>query len=262
MVLRCLIGNQGDYNRLSEHCSLYNKNILTMSLYKKLFFTAISSVTFFYSVNIAEAMTISIEDPTVQSYPITDGVFMVDFNNQTLGNDRFSLTNGNITYTYDAELAITESSIWGGANSSQFITNSTLEGSYNLSINQKQKYFGFWWSAGDPYNKITFKNDGNVVGVLQTEDIVNHINSIDDVAVQSAYFGNPNGGNNEYSLREIYTFVNVFFNDNGEAYDEIVVEIMPNDTEAEFESDNHTFSVTAQEIRGNIVVIDENLYAD
>lgn len=233
-----------------------------MSLYKKLFFTAISSATFFYSVNIAEAITISIEDPTVQSYPITDDVFIVDFNNQTLGNDGFNLSNGDISYTYSNELAITASNVYGGANSSQFITNSTLEGNYNISINQKQKYFGFWWSAGDPYNKITFKNDGNVVAVLQTEDIVNYINNIDDVNLQSAYKGNPNGGNHQWSLEEIYTFVNVFFNKNGEAYDEIVVEIMPNDTEAKFESDNHTFSVSAQEIRGNIVVTDKIIYAD
>ena len=214
----------------------------------------ITAILLSFTATSAQAFTVTIEDPTVQSYPITNDVFIVDFNNQTLGNNGFNLSNSNISYTYSNELAITESSEWGGANSSQFITNSTLEGSYNISINQKQKYFGFWWSAGDPYNKITFKNNGNVVAVLQTEDIVNHINNIDDVALQSAYKGNPNGGNTQWSLEENYAFVNVFFNNNGEAYDEIVVEIMPNDTEARFESDNHTFSVAEQAISGTLVI--------
>ena len=210
-----------------------------------------------FTATSAQAFTVTIEDPTVQSSPITNDVFIVDFNNQTLGNNGFSLSNGDISYTYSDELAITESSEWGGANSSQFIANSTLPGepgNYKISINQKQKYFGFWWSGGDPYNKITFKNNGNVVAVLQTDDIVNHINNIDDVALQSDYKGNPNGGNTQWSLEEIYAFVNVFFNNNGEAYDEIVVEIMPNDTEARFESDNHTFSVAEQAISGTLVI--------
>ena len=214
----------------------------------------ITAILLSFTATSAQAFTVTIEDPTVQSYPITNDVFIVDFNNQTLGNNGFSLSNGDITYTYSDELAITESSEWGGANSSQFITNSTLEGSYSISINQKQKYFGFWWSAGDPYNKITFKNNGNVVAVLQTEDIVNHINKINDVARQSAYKGNPNGVNDQWSLEEIYTFVNVFFNHNGEAYDEIVLEIMPNDTMAGFESDNHTFSVGEQALSGTLVI--------
>ncbi len=73
-------------------------------------------------------------------------------------------------------------------------------------------------------------------------------------ALQSAYKGNPNGVNDQWSLEEIYTFVNVFFNHNGEEYDEIVLEIMSNDTMAGFESDNHTFSVVEQPIWGRLVV--------
>ena len=217
----------------------------------------ITAILLSFTATSAQAFTVTIEDPTVQSYPITNDVFIVDFNNQTLGNNGFSLSNGDITYTYSDELAITESSEWGGANSSQFITNSTLPGepgNYKISINQKQKYFGFWWSAGDPYNRITFKNDGKVVAVLQTDDIVNHINKINDVARQSAYKGNPNGGNTQWSLPQIYTFVNVFFNHNGEAYDEIVVEIMSNPEQAGFESDNHTFSVGEQALSGTLVI--------
>ncbi len=216
----------------------------------------ITAILLSFTATSAQAFTVTIENPTVQRSPITNDIFVVDFNNQTLGNNGFSLSNGNTSYTYSNELAITESNVYGGANSSQFITNSTLPGepgNYKISINQEQKYFGFWWSAGDPYNKITFKNNGNVVAVLQTEDIVNHINNINDAALKSAYKGNPNGVNDQWSLEENYAFVNVFFNHYGEAYDEIVVEIMPNDTEAGFESDNHTFSVAEQKISGTLV---------
>lgn len=210
-----------------------------------------------FTATSTQAFTVTIEEPTVQTYPITDDVFIVDFNTQTLGNYGFSLSNSSITYTYSGELVITESNEWGGANSSQFITNSTAPGepgSYHISIDQKQKYFGFWWSAGDPYNKITFKNDGNVVAVLQTEDIQNHINNIDDLELQSSYKGNPNGGNTEWSSPQIYTFVNVFFNHHGETYDEIVFEIMSNPEQAGFESDNHSFSVLEQAISGKLVI--------
>ncbi|GAB4526824.1 MAG: hypothetical protein Tsb0014_07220 [Pleurocapsa sp.] len=220
-------------------------------------FTSIFSVGFPEIVRATDShsetgavITVTIEEPSIETTQLTDDFFVVDFNEENLGTHEFSLTNSGTTYSYGNNLRIDGANQWGGADDSRFITNGVGQGSFTISVDEDQKYYGFWWSAGDAYNKITFKNDGVEVAVFQTSDLVDFINSsgVDDT---SAYYGNPTyTGTNTGHLNEPFAFVNVFFNDL--AYDEIVIETMT-DSGAAFESDNHTFSAVKQEIRGNIV---------
>ena len=150
-------------------------------------------------------------------------------------------------------MAIISADRWGGANGSKFITQQILESirSYSLTINEDQKYFGFWWSAGDAYNQITFKNDGEEVASFKTSDLVNFINNSGTVDT-AAYKGNPTySGDETGHLNEPFAFVNVFFG-NDFAYDEVVVATLT-EGGAAFESDNHTFSAIAQDIRGKVI---------
>ena len=199
-------------------------------------------------------ITVTIEAPTIQTpqLPNEDEYFVVNFENQN-GTNSFSVTNDETTYDYSNDLEVKAANQWGGAQGSKFITQKVLQSirSYSLNVSEDQKYFGFWWSAGDAYNKITFKNDGAEIASFKTEDLVNFIND-SGVVDTEAYQGNPAyNGENTGHLNEPFAFVNVFFG-NDFAYDEVVVATLTEGGSA-FESDNHTFSAIPQDIRGEVV---------
>jgi hypothetical protein len=214
---------------------------------------------FYAETTLAEAVSskkgiqVTIENAEVQTTQLEDSdeyeYFVVDFENQN-GTSSFSETNDGTTYSYSNDLLVKDANQWGGANGSKFITQAELASirSYKIKVNQDQKYFGFWWSAGDPYNKITFKNNGKIVAIFKTADLVDFIKDSGSVNT-SDYYGNPayNGANTGHRS-EPYSFVNVFFDE--DSYDEIVVATMTEGGSA-FESDNHTFSAEKIPPRGN-----------
>ncbi len=234
-----------------------NNKLLNSIVAATLFASSITAITpEKASANESEGrgITVTIEAPGIQStqLPNANEYYIVDFNDQN-GTDAFSKTNDNTTYSYSNDLEVKTSNQWGGANGSKFITQKKLQSirSYSLNVSEDQKYFGFWWSAGDPYNVITFKNDGVEVASFKTADLVDFINNSGTVDT-AAYQGNPAySGNNSGHLNEPFAFVNVFFNDES-AYDEIVVATMT-EGGAAFESDNHTFSAIQQTIRGEVI---------
>jgi len=201
----------------------------------------------------AAGIIVSIEAPEVQTskLPETSDYFVVDFNSQSTGTDGFSESNGTTTYTYSSNLEIKNANQWGGANGSKFITQKSLDSirSYTINVNEEQKYFGFWWSAGDPYNKITFKKDGVIVAEFKTEDLVNFINS-SGVENTDSYYGNPAFNSDGGHENEPFSFVNIFFKKG--SYDQIVVATLTAGGAA-FESDNHTFSAEDEDIIGQIL---------
>lgn len=226
------------------------KNIITATLVWSSIL-AVNSTKAVANETNNNAITVTIEAPTIQSSQLPNPAeyYVIDFNDLS-GTGGFSKTNNTTTYTYSNDLEVKSANQWGGANGSQFITQAELESarSYSININKDQKYFGFWWSAGDPYNVITFKNNGEDVAFFKTSDLVYFINN-SGVVNTSSYKGNPAySGNDIGHLNEPFSFVNVFFNDSN-AYDEIIVTTMAVDSAA-FESDNHTFSAISQTPRG------------
>ena len=201
----------------------------------------------------AAGIIVSIEAPEVQTsqLPETSDYFVIDFDSQSTGTNGFAKSNGNTTYTYSSDLEIKNANQWGGAGGSKFITQEAIQSirSYNISINEDQKYFGFWWSAGDPYNKITFKKDGAIVAEFKTQDLVNFINS-SGVDNTGDYYGNPSFDGDGGHQNEPYSFVNIFFKQG--SYDEIVVATLT-EGGAAFESDNHTFSTEDEDIIGIVL---------
>ena len=66
--------------------------------------------------------------------------------------------------------------------------------SSTLTLNNPATYFGLWWSAGDPYNQLTFYSQGKEVGSFSTATVEAYLNKITNNASQP-YYGNPNNGN-------------------------------------------------------------------
>lgn len=202
---------------------------------------------------------VTLEDAGVQTPQISSNNYVFDFNSPSFSSGGMTRTHAAITYTYEGNYSLSDADKWGGANLSKYIhTTPDVADCFRVLVDQDRKYFGFWWSAGDAYNKLTFKNDGVEVAVFVTEDLKNFIENTNTTDT-SAYYGNPNGGNNSASNQEPYSFVNIFFGDNV-AYDEIIFETTT-DNGASFESDNHTFS-TSSDPRGNRVTNDAPVAGD
>jgi VCBS repeat-containing protein len=205
------------------------------------------------------ALTVTIEAAKIQTAQSKTAAYTVDFNTQS-GTAGFTKTNGTANspnYVYGGDLIIKTQDQWGGANATKYITQSKSTSSFNVKVNQDQKYFGFWWSAGDSANKIIFKNDGEEVAVFQTKDLVGFIDKL-PADKKPLYYGNPNClatsptptpcGSNTGHKAEPFAYVNVYFN--SQAYDEIVIQTLSG---SKFESDNHTFSAQIQAVLGENV---------
>jgi hypothetical protein len=99
-----------------------------------------------------------------------------------------------------------------------------------LKLNAASSYFGFWWSAGDASNELSFYRGDTLVSQFTTSSLLGNM--------PKTYYGNPLTGQNK---GEPYAFIN-FFGDGLTSWDKIV---LTNVTSSGFESDNYTNRVNA-----------------
>ena len=134
---------------------------------------------------------------------------------------------------------ISNSNVWGGA-----IDESTGSGSKFswqgsrwadtsvLELDQASSYFGFWWSAGDGNNQLSFYSGSDLVARYTTASMFNSLN------LSQEYYGNPLTGGNS---GEPYAFIN-FYGDENTTWDTIE---LTQTGGGGFESDNYTSRVEA-----------------
>ena len=201
-----------------------SENRLTMK-----FLLIISSLV---SVSTLSANVIfSIEAATVQQTTIP-GARTEDFN---------SLIPGQLgTYyssigLYSTGAAIVAPDLFGGANSTNYISVGQESGalSYSLTFYSPQAFFGLDWTGGDGSNKLQFYNGSTLVGTFTTFDIQAALppNFVDYIP----YFGNPNDGSDPL---EPFFYVNFFSNDPSTNFTSVVFSNF--DTTTGFESDNQS----------------------
>ena len=135
--------------------------------------------------------------------------------------------------TYN-QLYVINANQYGGANGSAYSVESAktaLGGvpTTTLTLNTSVAYFGFWWSAGDPNNFLSFYSGNNLVASFNTTNLFN--------ALPSTYLGNPTAGYKGLDATEKFAFLN-FYGLNGTTFDSIV--LSDPSTLSGFESDNHT----------------------
>ncbi len=105
---------------------------------------------------------------------------------------------------------------------------------YSISFNQDLTYFGFWLSALDGGNQLSFFSSGTEVFSFSANDVFGLVSD------KSGYHGNPNEEFRDQNRDEPYVFLN-FFADDDSSFDEIVFrQTTPG---AGYESDNHTVGI-------------------
>ncbi len=166
------------------------------------------------------------------------------------------------TYTSTGATSISNANQYGGASvpsiptggNNRFITVNGVNRQYTLTLNSPQAYFGMWWSAGDPGNKLDIYSGNTLLATFFTRDVKALIDS-KATAVRDDFYGNPNAPytsgdgtarNQRRNNSEPYAFLN-FYGMSGTTFDRIV---FTQTTNAGFESDNHTVSAVRQTVSG------------
>jgi hypothetical protein len=189
----------------------------------------------------ADTFVLNYEAPGVQNTTATFDVMGVEtFDEQPVGTGPMFTTNfgtaGAITGTYGGSsgVQINAADQYGGAGGvgNYIVAFPNTPYTVNLSYNPVQdpkgiNYFGYWLSALDPGNIVTFFNNGIQVGQLTPGDIT----------LPSAYYGNPNPNFLGQNSGEPYAFIN-FYDTTGTFNAVRFTE--GNNVGGGYESDNHT----------------------
>ncbi|MGI4797754.1 MAG: Npun_F0296 family exosortase-dependent surface protein, partial [Janthinobacterium lividum] len=146
-------------------------------------------------------------------------------------------TGGAITGKYSGS-SIAAANLYGGAGGSgsyiQALANTV---GYTITLATSRvpgvNYFGYWLSALDAGNQLTFKRDGAVVGSYSSADLVAALGAC---SASNPFCGNPTTRFKGQDSGEAFAFVN-FVDLNG-FFDEIDVYEKP--ATGNYESDNHT----------------------
>ncbi|WZO98465.1 PEP-CTERM sorting domain-containing protein [Isosphaeraceae bacterium EP7] len=164
----------------------------------------------FSSPRAADAdFVLTAEAAGVQASQVS-GVTTVNFNSQSSGTYSSLVTS--IGTINSPGLAIVGANAYGGAGGNgKYFAIGAQSGSTTatLTLNSSQSYFGFWWSAADPQNKIEFLSGGSVVAQFNPTTALG--------SLSSAYLGNPN---NNLDGGEKFAYLNLY-GTQGSSFDQI-----------------------------------------
>jgi hypothetical protein len=182
----------------------------------------------------------TIDAPGVQASTVA-GVTTETFNAFSPGDySALATAVGTLTSANSGDFAIVPASssaygAYGGAGGTgNFFALGNESGSYQpvtLTLNGPESYFGLWWSAADSYNSLALYSNGTLVTTVSTSNLMSLIDASSD---SSAYYGNPNNGQDG---GEPFVYVN-FYADSSTPITSVV---FMNPSTTGFEADN--FSV-------------------
>src|SRR5271168_622815 len=163
----------------------------------------------------ADTISVYLSAPSAQSTFVT-GATTETWNEATPGTyQTYAGTIGNYGVTGQDSFVIQAADQFGGANGSQYMAFGAQSGNASpiqLVLTSPATYFGFWFSAGDANNGISFYDGSTLVGRFSTAPILSSlqaptVTAVDGATYQSsAYFGNPN--NTSEDAGEPFAYVN------------------------------------------------------
>jgi hypothetical protein len=201
--------------------------------------------------------TVSLESETPGMQVSTSGFHAVGietFNGRATGEPQDFTTNfgGSLIFsgTYTG-VGVNDADIYGGADGSGQYANARTGRSYTLDLASTEPqgvtYFGFWLSALDGNNNVSFFQGGNKLFTFSAAQASTFINGLPN---SSSYFGNPNTQFLNANGGEPYAFLN-FYARGTTRFDRVVFDQGPN---GGYESDNHTVGRWSR-ISGTVIPI-------
>ena len=194
----------------------------------------------------AASLNIYLSPPGDQASSIA-GATTEDFNSLATGVQSTPYTSSIGTYQFSstAHFASLAADQYGGAGGSRYVSlgaQSHSSAPVTLALDTPANYFGFWWSAGDRNNGLSFYYNDSFITRLTTADIVNLLSANGGTVTaingstysKAGYYGNPN---NHLDANEPFSYVNIFASDTG--FNRIVFDNSGLSSSG-FETDNHS----------------------
>jgi hypothetical protein len=217
----------------------------------------------------ASSILIYISPPGAQSSEGVAGATVENFDSMTAGNRTTSYTSliGTYNATSSSPFDIIAPDQYGGADDPtnpkpkyfDIGDQSGTSAPVSVTLYHPADYFGFWLSATDVNNGVSFYDGNYLLGRFSAQMLLTFLNggagrvtAIDNTKYNtSAYFGNPNAPSGR-DTSEPFVFVN--FVAQGIKFDRVVFD-NSNSTGTGFESDNHTVSAAAVTMSGDHVLL-------
>ena len=224
--------------------SIISKNLRNLNCSGLLAGIVLATATHGYSAvaspSFSSIVTVS-ESPNSFTSSLS-GASTYDFNSLPTGQSKNVTWNG--VGTFD-QLYIIPANQYGGAPSATQPkgSNYSVQGigspvsKTTLTLNTPSSYFGFYWSAGDASNQLSFYKGNTLVGSFTTQSLMKNL--------PSDYYGNPL--NRAQNKGEPYAFIN-FYGDQSTSWDKIVLN---NTSSSGFESDNYTSRTQAWTVQAD-----------
>lgn len=144
----------------------------------------------------------------------------------------YGSTGSGYSGVYSATTQVIPADQYGGAaGTGKYAVTYTGTG-YGVTLNKTATYFGYWLSAADAGNVVTFYNGQTQVGSLNQSTLVAALRG------NSAYLGNPSGPYQGQDSGELFAFVN-FYDTDSSGFNRVVFSQVGGGG-AGYESDNHT----------------------
>ncbi len=184
----------------------------------------------------AATFVLTYEAPGVQNSTATfSSVGVETFDLRPIGsNETFTTTFGISPFsgTYSG-VDIFPATQYGGAGGTTRYASTASVAGYSVTLSRSVDYFGYWLSALDRSNVVSFYDDANLVGQFNAGTVLGNV-----VMNNPAYFGNPDAAFLGQNGTEPYAFVNFFDTGVGATFNRIVFSESP--ANAGYETDNHT----------------------
>jgi hypothetical protein len=189
----------------------------------------------------ADVFNITYEAPGIENtlLPVAGGG-VETFNAEPTGFQTFTTGFGAITGTYTNVQVNSADQYGGSGGTGNYAAAFTTP--YALTLSSGVNYFGFWLSAVDPFNTITFYDNATTVGSLTGAQVTAALSG------NSAYFGNPDANFQNDDSGEVYAFIN--FVDETGTFNKIV--FSETNSCCGFESDNDTIGMISTATRNVI----------
>ncbi len=196
------------------------------------------------AANAALPITVSLESelPGIQNSTSGFNSFGIEtFETRELGTGKNFIsdfgTGGVFSGSY-TNVQINEDDQYGAATGAgQYAVTFQDQGDYSLDLSTTLPggvtYFGFWLSALDGNNNVSFYQGGTKLFTFSAENARTFINSLPD---KNKYYGNPNDPYKNQNSGEPYAFLN-FYAKAGTTFDRVV---FSQSGGGGYESDNHT----------------------
>ena len=180
------------------------------------------------------------EMPGAQTTTATFSVSGVEtFETAPLGFSSFSTdfgTGGAIAGKYN-NVQVNHADQYGGAGGTGQYAVTFSSAGYSLDLSSTVRggvnYFGYWLSALDGGNTVSFYSKGKLLFTFNPSDVITAVNSHPN---PSAYYGNPNANFIHQDSNEPFIFLDFFSKDR--PFDKVVFAERPQ--QGGYESDNHT----------------------